>query len=748
MQTHEPVRPADPVDLTRCDREPIHIPGSIQPHGVLLAVTEPELIVVQASTNTAEILGIEHAAVLGAALPDLLDEPELVEQVRQAGTPLLTSIHALPITIRGRAFEGIVHRSGGLLVLELEPASGPGDDSGTGRDVYARVHDGLGRIEASRRLSDLWLTLAALVREISGFDRVMIYRFDERDGSGEVIAEQKRADMEPYLGLRYPASDVPKQARRLYLQNRLRLIGDAAYRPAPVVPADNPLTGSPLDLGGAVLRSVSPVHCAYLANMGVRASMSVSLIKDEKLWGLIVCHHREPRFLPHRVRVLCGFLGDVVSWMLRPRLEAEESQALVRADVVQRQLVEAMARQPDLAAGLVGGAPSALDLVDARGVAVAYQGRVTTRGVTPSPEQIEGLLAWLEKSMDGEVYATDTLSAVYPPAAAFKGEASGLLVAVASNARRVFLLWFRPEAVREVRWAGDPSKPVDAEAQRLSPLRSFALWKETVHDHSLPWASWELSAAAELRSAVGKVILQRTAESLNIELQRAVQSRDELLSMASHELKTPTTALRLHIEVLRRLAERGRLAPEQALVHLTKAERQLDRFELLINQILDVSRIAVGRLELDRMSVDLGEIVREAVERFDESGVALCVDAAGDLRGHWDRFQLDQVLTNLISNAIKYGQSKPVDIVLRGDGSRVRCAVRDRGIGISAEAQGKIFERFERAAPLTGFAGFGLGLWIARQIIECHGGHIEVKSEPGEGCTFTFELGRGNGAEG
>jgi chemotaxis family two-component system sensor kinase Cph1 len=741
MRTFESPRPGEPVDLSNCDSEPIHVPGSIQPHGVLLAALEPELVVVQASVNTGRILGIDHADIVGAALADLLEAPAPDLLGRSIGPPSYHPLNSLAVTIRGRPFDGIVHRSGGLLVLELEPAPAP-DTGGPGpRELYARIHDGLARLEQAPRLADLWPALATLVRDISGFDRVMVYRFDERDGSGEVIAERASPDMPPYLGLHYPASDVPYQARRLYVQSRLRLICDATYESAPIVPADNPQTGRPLDLSAAVLRSVSPIHLRYLENMGVRGSMSVSLVKDERLWGLIACHHRSPRFVPYLTRMVCGFLGDIASWSLRPRLDSEESDCRLRAGAVLGQLVEAMSARPDALAALVEGEPSALDLLDARGFAVAHGGRLATRGETPSREQLAALVTWLEGQAPRDVLATDALPLLYPPAAAFKDVASGLLAIAVANADPAHLLWFRPEVVREVSWGGDPRKPPAQLPEQLTPRKSFALWKETVRERAWPWAPWEVRAASELRAATAKVLLQKTAEQLNIELRRAVSSRDEFLSMASHELKTPTTTLRLHLEMLRRMATRGQLGGEQVLSRVERAERQVERLEVLIGRLLDVSRIAAGRLELERSRFDLAELAREVVERFGDAGPPLRLDAIGDLHGTWDRFRLDQVLTNLLANALKYGRGNPVDVVLRGEPGRVRVAVHDRGIGVAPEALPRLFDRFERAAPAK-FAGLGLGLWIARQIVERHGGRISARSVPGAGSTFAFELPR------
>jgi chemotaxis family two-component system sensor kinase Cph1 len=742
--------PGDTVDLTNCDREPIHVPGSIQPHGMLLTVTEPALTIVQASANTAARFGIEHAALLGAPLDRIFDAPSLALLRKALACRPVCRTSALPVRIRGRLFDAILHHSEGLLVVELEPHVDTNGQAQEGAyELHGRAYRILRRLQRVRGLAELWPMLAEVVREFTGFDRVMVYRFSEQDGSGEVMAEARRADVEPYLGIHYPASDIPQQARRLYVLNRLRLIQDAAYTPSPIVPADNPLTGRPLDLSQAVLRSVSPIHCEYLANMGVRASMSISLVRGEQLWGLIACHHYEPRFVPYRVRMLCELLGEMVSWLLGPRLAVEESDTRVRASAVLMRLVEAMSHEPDLVTALTEGPPSALELVGARGFAVVYEGHVGTVGQTPSEEEIAGLAEWLHGTMPQSVYATDTLSQAYAPAQAFMKVASGLLAAVVSRANGMYLLWFRPEVIHEVHWGGDPRKAVEMDGERLTPRKSFALWKETVRGRSQPWAPWEMEAAAELRNVTAGVVLQKAAEilHLHLDLQKAMETRDDFLSIAAHELKTPVTTLRLQLEGLERLSERGLLEPGRVQPRLANAQRQIARLEMLIHRLLDVSQIAAGQMQLDRERFDLAELVHDVIDRFQDRDTPVQMMAGGDLVGSWDHFRLDQVLTNLLSNALKYGQRRPVMVVLEDRGPSVRCSVRDQGIGISPEAQARIFERFERAVPSSHFAGFGLGLWIARRIIEQHGGTIGVSSAPGTGATFVFELPRGLGPE-
>lgn len=742
-----------PVDLTNCDREPIHIPGSIQPHGVLLALTEADLVIVQASRNSEELLGIAHDDLIGTDLPSILDAAAMTTLSRALADGSFRNVNGLPVTIGARTLDAILHRSEGLLIVELEEpdAHAPGTACDGARanppsELIARARDALGRLQSARKLAALWPTLANVVRDITGFDRVMVYRFSERDRSGEVIAEDRRDDLEPYLGLHYPASDIPQQARRLYLLNRLRLIPDATYAPVPIAPEHNPHTGRRLDLSHAVLRSVSPIHCEYLANMGVRASMSISLVKDERLWGLIACHHQSPRRLSYRLRALCELLGDICSWMLGPRIENEENRLRAYTSAVQRHLVEAVSVQPDLPLALTTSVPSPLDMIDASGFAAAHDGKLAVLGNTPSREQMGELVRWLTATMDGPAYATDALPAAYPPAHEFKDDVCGLLAAAVSKAQGLFLMWFRPERVHEVSWGGDPRKPVEVEGERLTPRKSFAMWKETVRLRARPWAAWEIDAATEMRNLTATLVLRQAAEifRLNIGLSEALHSRDEFMSMASHELKTPMQTLSLQLEALELAAAANQLMPVQLGRRLTVARRQVARLDRLVSQLLDVSRISAGRLDLDRSEVDLGALAREVAGRFEDAGVPIHLDTGGDTTGWWDEFRLDQVLTNLVSNAIKYGRGQPVDITLRDQGATVRCLVRDRGMGIAFEEQARLFERFDRAVPAH-FAGFGLGLWITRQIIEQHGGTIEVESSPDRGATFTFTLPRAAG---
>ncbi|RBY88081.1 histidine kinase [Blastococcus sp. TBT05-19] len=488
--------------LLRCADEPIAVPGAIQPHGVLLAATEPDLAVVVASGNAEAVLGR-----VGGTLDQYLTDDDAA-RLRDALAGDLSEVNPLRVQVGGADVDLVLHRADGLLITEWEPVAGAEE---AGAAWHTRLPTVLQRLAASSTLDDLSEVLARDVRTLTGFDRVMVYRFDEA-WNGEVIAEDRRADLEPFLGLWFPASDIPAQARALYTSNWMRIIPDAGYQRVPLDPPVNPLTGRPLDLSGAMLRSVSPVHLEYLANMGVVSSMSVSLIDRGKLWGLISCHHYAG---PHRPsypdRVAAEFLGRTASLLLRTLVAAGVTDGVVEVARRTAELTAAVGRTPRaLGTALTGNDPSALDLLPATGAAVRLGGQLMLLGTTPPAERVVPLVRAL---LDGGVTATDAVSTVVPAAADLASTASGVLAVPVGG--EDFLAWFRPETLREVTWGGNPYQSKTAQTDdgpRLSPRRSFAAWSETVRETSRPWRQHEIAAARTLAGHLAEATLNRAEE--------------------------------------------------------------------------------------------------------------------------------------------------------------------------------------------------------------------------------------------
>ncbi|MGY1722795.1 SpoIIE family protein phosphatase [Blastococcus sp. SYSU DS0533] len=504
--TSSAARPA-PVDdeaLARCADEPIAVPGAVQPHGVLLAVTEPGLAVVVASGNATPLFG---GTVAGRGLDELLD-PADAERLRAGLAGDLAELNPLRVRVAGTEVDLVVHRADGLLITEWEPVVGAEE---AGSAWHRRLPTVLQRLSASATLDELSDVLARDVRALTGFDRVMVYRFDP-EWNGEVIAEDRRADLETFRGLWFPASDIPAQARALYATNWMRLIPDAGYRPVPLEPQT--VGGRPLDLSGAMLRSVSPVHLEYLANMGVRASMSISLVDRGRLWGLIACHHYAG---PHRPsytdRTAAEFLGRTASLLLPTKVAANEQDGVVEVAQRRAELAAVIGRTPrSLAAALTDGEVTALDLLPAAGVAVRLGGQLHLLGATPPADRVGPLVRDL---LAAGVRATDAVSRVVPTAADLAATASGVLVAEVAGGRGDYLAWFRPETLREITWGGNPytSKTAQTDAgPRLSPRRSFDAWSETVRERSQPWLDHEVEAVRSLAGLLTETAANRATE--------------------------------------------------------------------------------------------------------------------------------------------------------------------------------------------------------------------------------------------
>ena len=498
------------VDLTTCDREPIHIPGAIQPHGVLLALDEHGRAVM-VSANVAGLLGVAAEDAIGCTLAELV------------GWDLAAAIAegAEVVALGDREVEVRQHRSGERLVVEIEPVS----TAGQTRLSYQSTRGAMARLAQAPSVVDLAAQLAVEVRGLLGFDRVMVYRFDE-DWNGEVIAEERRDDLNSFLGLHYPATDIPAQARRLYTVNWTRLIADIDYVPVPLHPVFDPATGEPLDLSHATLRSVSPIHIEYLSHMFVTASMSISLVVDGELWGLVACHHYSGPHRPnHDARSAAEFLGQVASQLAGDRERADSRERTLAAQTVLGRIAARTSASPDSPLVSVMDDPELLSLVGATGAVLSYDGVLTVRGeVDLDPAQLQAIASALE---DGSSYATSTdhLAALVPELEDVSS-AAGVL-RVGSDSDR-WLLWFRPEQERVVDWGGDPTNKQLAAAEgahvRLSPRRSFEKWRQVVRGRSTPWAPWKLEVADALGKHLIGLILSRSRDQLAMaeSIQRSV----------------------------------------------------------------------------------------------------------------------------------------------------------------------------------------------------------------------------------
>ncbi|MGI0494220.1 ATP-binding protein [Alkalinema pantanalense CENA528] len=736
------------INLTHLKQPSIHILTQIQPHGVLLVLQEPELTVLQVSRNASRLLGITPEQLLGKPLDEILDSFQ-TDRLRQGlSYQNLDFINPTKIWVRlagdqYSVFDAVFHRSAdGFLVAELEPALSQHNIPFL--SFYHLARASINQLENTANLKAFYQIIVQEVRNVTDFDRVMLYKFDD-DGHGEVVAEDKLPEMESYMGLHFPESDIPKPARKLFVSNWIRVIPDSQAEPIDLYPAQNPVTHQPTDLTQSILRSAYSCHREYLHNMGVGASLTISLMKDQKLWGLIACHHRTPKPVPYELRKACEFLGRVIFSEIATREEEADYIYRTKLAQVQSALIEQMSEADHFIAGLVQHEPNLLDLVDATGAAIYFNGRWTTIGQTPAEEELNYLGKWLGKNIEEDVFYTDSLPLLYTDGERFKDVASGLLAIAIS--KRSYVLWFRPEVLQTVNWGGNPNHAYELQQSgndlRLCPRKSFDLWKETVHLKSLPWQAIEVKAVLELKKAIVNIVL-RQAEELALLAQDLERSNAELKKfayVASHDLQEPLNQVANYVQLLEMRYDQQ--LDQDAKEFIDFAVEGVSLMQTLIDDVLAYSKVDLKGVEWQLIQVEtsLNQALSNLRSRISETDAVITYDAMPTIVA--DGTQLMQMFQNLIGNAIKFRKPQVpprIHITAERQEEEWLFSVKDNGIGIDPQFSDRIFVIFQRLHTRDEYAGSGMGLAICKKIVECHRGRIWVESQLGQGATFYFTI--------
>ncbi|SEL71587.1 Bacteriophytochrome (light-regulated signal transduction histidine kinase) [Bosea lupini] len=523
------------VDLTNCDREPIHIPGSIQPHGCMLVCDEEAVVIRRHSLNAADFLGLPEGNLVGRRLEEVMGgQPvhELRNALARSGTPARAGLMPKMIfSASDQPFDVSVHRFKGNAIIEFERSAPDGTSSPL---EFARTL--VGRLSSASNPRDLISSAARLLRAVLQYDRVMIYRF-AADGSGQVVSESKRADLESFMGQHFPASDIPKQARQLYLLNPIRLVSNSSGERFAIEPVLDE-GGEPLDLSYAHLRSVSPIHCEYLRNMGVAASMSVSIIVDGELWGLIACHHYTPRSMSMNQRIAAEIFGEFFALQLSALTQKQALEAIDRARAFLGNLLASASHSTDVAGFLRANLDEFRQLLACDGLGLLMEGQWSSNGSVPPAEFVPELAGHVGMISPGAVWSSDCLSASLPNAGVFSAEVSGVIAVPLSQLPRDYLFFFRREFVQTIEWGGDPNKTYTSGplGDRLTPRQSFAVWKQTVEKRSRPWTQIERELAESARSALVEVVL-RQGELLAEERKKADLRQKILNQELNHRVK-------------------------------------------------------------------------------------------------------------------------------------------------------------------------------------------------------------------
>ncbi|SFG37695.1 GAF domain-containing protein [Pontibacter chinhatensis] len=499
-------------DSEFCGSIPLHLVNLVQPHGVLLVLDKQDLRILQVSENVERFLLAKPDELLGLPFSELLAEGQYEEILNKIHTQ--DSQDKIPLTLsfkvqdKEAAFSVLLLPQQDYVLAELE------ESVATPKESFVRLYQHIKYITSLLKQAgtcpEIAQRAAEELKQFSGFDRVLVYQFDPK-WNGIVIAQAKEEDMTDYMGLRFPASDVPKQARDLYFRNPYRLIPTRDYKPMRLVPVLNPLTQRFTDLSESSLRSVANVHLEYLANMGIMASMSLPLIIDGQLWGLVSCHHKTAMYPGFEMRSAMELLAGILSAQLEAKQREEVMALRVQLRSIHIKLVEQLYGATHFADGLLKGGDSLQELLSLGGAAVVYEGNIWLSGDTPGRDEVRELASWLRRNKSG-LFATSMLIHDYPHSKRYKEVASGLIALPINAEQGDFILGFRPEVAQTIAWGGDPNNAIQMEpdGKTYHPRNSFAIYRETVKNTSQSWSKEELEAAEKLRNAVlEKIVKER-----------------------------------------------------------------------------------------------------------------------------------------------------------------------------------------------------------------------------------------------
>ncbi|MGJ8695326.1 MAG: ATP-binding protein [Verrucomicrobiaceae bacterium] len=733
-----------PTSLQNCADEPITIPGSVQGHGVLFALHGKTLVIEQVSANCADLLGVSAEELLGTSIVGLVkpsQEERFVWLVNEAAENHINPIENDFLRSDGSFLRcnGIAHVIGNdITLLELEPKNLE-DVSGESLDNYFQLVQQT--LQASSSLSttdEISGLMARRVKKFTGFDRVLIYRF-AADGSGEVIGEACEPEMEPFLHLHYPASDIPPQARELYLKNWVRLLRDTDAEVSPILPVSHPRLGSPTPLDRSVLRSMSPIHLQYLRNMGVRATLTISLIVDGKLWGLIACHHSSPRFVSYGVRSTSSLFGVVLSGELARAESAKKTIDRVTSEQAVARLLGTMDPTESVDHSISKCLTGLADIFKADGVAYVDRESIISQGSCPDDEGIRFIRTRLGLEGKEDIILTDAVREEFPELSQFLPQAAGLIAIPFGS--ETWIMIFRDEAPISIRWGGNPNvdKGKD-DPGRLTPRASFQAWTEEVAGHSLPWPDHTGLIVDELRSGLAVLVMSR-----NRILENSNEELRHFASVIAHEVKSQLQPPLMALCLVKEQAPEGQL---ESMIDL--GLNSLSTLSEFTSEMLQFAHMEVDAAEFDE--VDLKEVAELAVEQAVESlamdGVEVTI---GNLPARrTSRSQAQHLFLNLVKNAFIHGPDEKreefaVEVGNEETGKGQVFYVRDNGRGIPEEEQEKIFEYFYRGASSKSRTGTGIGLGFIKRLLERGGDSIWVESVPGEGTTFYFTLGKQGG---
>ncbi len=740
----------DNVTITNCEAEPIHIPGTIQPYGYMLALNKTDNTIQYCSENCTTLFSKPLNQILGKPFSEFLNKED-ADSLATYTAKTENVVKPFAFRVGNQSFHITAFSTKENMVMEFEPFSTEGFEL---PDLFFQTERFAYSTERTNNLQMLCQDVADETRKITGYDRVMIYRFD-KDYNGQVFAESRIDSIEPFLGLHYPATDIPVQARELFLLNRIRMLANVQATNVPLYALDENADNKSLDLSLSTLRSFSSMHIQYLINMGVGATFTIALIYQGKLWGLIACHHYEPKHIPYHVRLAAHLQGVFLSSQIDVRQVADEFELVKETEKKLDDLRKIMSVSEQ---SLVQEQTlvQLKNLLNADAVVIAYNETFYKHGLLPQDEKLNGLMNWLNTSIDRGIFQTSKLADSYPQASGLGSQVAGVVYLPIGTETKNGIAWIRQEVEKTVNWGGDPTKPmnIDAENQSHTPRKSFVLWKECVKGQSPAWQKPEINAVSVIRSYFQHQLhltnmQEQESRYLNL-YERLKKANEELANMhwiSTHDLKEPLRKIQIYASILQKHQTE---IPELVIKNIHRMQSSAVRMQNLIDAMLSYNKVINEEKQFVNcdLNVILDEIHADLKESIDEKGRLQWANLPV-IQG--SRFLIKQLFEVLINNSLKFTQQDRAPVIIinsqlvdkknmkltmpNSEHDYYKITVADNGIGFNPAYKKNLFKMFQRFHGQQ-YSGTGIGLSICQKIAEAHDGFIEADGEEGIGASF------------
>ncbi|WP_346236401.1 ATP-binding protein [Niabella insulamsoli] len=723
--------------ILQCHTEPIHISGKIQNRGFLIGIEKDQETISQISENLNDFLPIDAGAVLGQPchiLDSYVEGSDFLfsTYVKEIKNGIKGQNNVYPIiNCNGIDYYLIDSYSGNFLIFETEPVLQAGD-------VSSKIFEIVDTVIGQNSISDIMDAAVSEIKQLIGFERVMVYQFNP-DGSGQVVAEAVDTSLEPFMGLRYPETDIPRQARELYKKNHIRLIHEAGSATASILS----VKPAPIDQTFTVLRAVSPIHIEYLKNMKVVSSYSVSIMDDNSLWGLISCHHSTPKIIDFKIRQATLLISKVMISRISEKLKDLSKNAERKFAACYSRLQEFIIQENNLKSSLSKGIQDLCLSAKASGFAMLFEGQLYHSGQVPDREQILSIIEWHQAQPNRGLFYTQEFWKEEPKALDYYKKASGILIAPISI-ENTYLIWFKKEHRYVIQWAGNPNDketvPVkeDGQMRRYLPRKSFAVWRESVTKQSEAWTSEEIASAQRVVSLIESSFEKETRQIMDYrgKLNRITKDLEFFSYTVSHDLKTPLTVIRSYAQLLMMAGDS--MSPKEKEI-TKKIMTGVDKMSDMISGVNQLTRINKNEIAFREVEVStlITDIISDHTIAHEYYKTKIEIGATPPILG--DSQLLYHCFSNIIGNALKYSSkvSQPKVTISGVKKDRYVCyKIHDNGIGIPPEDHAHIFDLFNRCHNASDFEGSGIGLPIVQTILEKHKGFIWCISNLGEGTAF------------